>query len=142
MPVRNSKAIWKGTLKQGEGTIALGSGTYEGSYSFSSRFEQGDGTNPEELIAAAHAGCFSMALAHGLEQAGYTPEQVETVAHVRIDKEDKGFQITTIDLETEARVPDIKEKDFLEQAEQAKINCPVSQVLKGAQIKLQAKLIT
>jgi osmotically inducible protein OsmC len=141
MATRKSKAIWEGTLKQGKGTMVVGNSAYEGSYSFASRFEQGQGTNPEELIAAAHAGCFSMALAHGLEQAGYSPEQIKTIASVHIDKVEQGFQITTIELESEAKVPDIEEKDFLEQAEQAKEGCPVSQALKGAQINLKATLV-
>lgn len=141
MAVRKSKAIWEGTLKQGKGTMVVGNGAYDGSYSFASRFEQGQGTNPEELIAAAHAGCFSMALAYGLEQAGHVPQRVRTVANVHIDRVGDGFQITMIELETEAKVPGIGEKEFLEQAEQAKINCPVSQALKGPEIKLQAKLV-
>ena len=141
MSVRKSEAIWEGTLKQGKGTMVVGNGAYNGSYSFASRFEQGQGTNPEELIAAAHAGCFSMALAYGLEQADYVPERVRTVANVHINQVDDGFKITTIELQTEAKVPDIGEKEFLEQAEQAKANCPVSQALKGLEIKLQAKLV-
>ena len=141
MSVRKSEAIWEGTLKQGKGTMVVGNSAYNGSYSFASRFEQGQGTNPEELIAAAHAGCFSMALAYGLEQADYVPERVRTVANVHINQVDEGFKITTIELQTEAKVPDIGEKEFLEQAEQAKANCPVSQALKGPEIKLQAKLV-
>jgi len=140
MPTRKSEAVWEGKLQSGKGTVKLGSGTYQGSYSFDSRFQEGQGTNPEELIAAAHAGCFSMALAHGLEEAGYSPEQVKTAAHVQIEKAGDGFQITTIVLKTEAKVPDIEEKDFLEQAETAKTNCPVSKALAGAEIKMEAKL--
>lgn len=141
MPIRSSNAVWEGTLKQGKGRMTVGDGVYEGPYSFVSRFENGRGTNPEELIAAAHAGCFSMALAFGLEQAGYSPEQVKTVAHVNLDKVGEGFQITSIDLNTEAKVPGIDEKEFLKQAEAAKSGCPVSQALKGPQITLQAKLV-
>jgi osmotically inducible protein OsmC len=141
MPIRSSNAIWEGTLKQGKGMLTVGDGVYKGPYSFASRFEKGSGTNPEELIAAAHAGCFSMALAYGLEQAGYSPEQVKTVAHVHLDKVGDGFQITSIELKTEAKVPGIDEKEFLEQAEAAKSGCPVSQALKGPQIRLQAKLV-
>jgi osmotically inducible protein OsmC len=140
MPERSSNAIWQGNLKEGKGTMTVGSGAYEGPYSFASRFEQGQGTNPEELIAAAHAGCYSMALAHGLEQAGNKPESIKTTAKVNIEQVGEGFQITTIELETEGKVPGISEKDFMEQAEAAKTGCPVSQTLKGAQIKLQAKL--
>jgi osmotically inducible protein OsmC len=141
MPVRHSKAIWEGTLKQGNGTMTIGEGVYEGRYSFASRFEKGRGTNPEELIAAAHAGCFSMALAHGLENEGYTPEQINTTANVSIENVGKGFEITKIELKTEAKVPDISEKDFLEQAEAAKTGCPVSKALSGPEINLIAKLV-
>jgi osmotically inducible protein OsmC len=141
MPIRSSNAVWEGTLKQGKGTMTIGDGVYKGPYSFASRFENGPGTNPEELIAAAHAGCFSMALAFGLEQAGYSPKQVKTVAQVHLDKVGDGFQITSIDLNTEAKVPGIDEKEFLKQAEAAKTGCPVSRALKGPQIKLQAKLV-
>jgi len=141
MPTRTSEAIWKGTLQAGEGTMSLGSGTFEGGYSFNSRFEEGKGTNPEELIAAAHAGCFSMALAHGLEQAGYKPEQVKTSADVTIDKVGDGFQITKIKLKTEGKVPDIEEKEFLEQAETAKTDCPVSKALAGTEITMKAELV-
>jgi osmotically inducible protein OsmC len=140
MPIRSSDAIWEGTLKEGNGSMTVGEGAYEGPYSFASRFEQSQGTNPEELLAAAHAGCFSMALAHGLEQAGNKPESIKTTAKINIEQVGEGFQITTIELEAEAKVPDISEKDFLEQAETAKTGCPVSQALKGPQIKLQAKL--
>jgi osmotically inducible protein OsmC len=140
MPIRKSEATWEGKLQEGKGKMKLGSGAYEGSYSFASRFEQGDGTNPEELIAAAHAGCFSMALAYSLEQAGYAPERIRTVANVHIDKVDDGFEITTIELETEAKVPGIDEKEFLGHAEDTKTGCPVSKALKGLEIKLKAKL--
>lgn len=92
MPIRKSEATWEGKLKSGKGTVKLASGTYEGNYLFDSRFQEGKGTNPEELIAAAHAACFSMAVAHGLEQTGYEPEQIRTFAHVSIDKVDDGFR--------------------------------------------------
>jgi len=140
MLVRKSTAVWKGGLKNGKGTMRLGSGAYQGKYSFASRFEQGPGTNPEELIGAAHAGCFSMALALILEQAGYTPERVETTARVTIDKVQEGFKITTINLETEGRVPGLDEKTFQEKAEAAKRGCPVSQALTGVDIRLTARL--
>jgi osmotically inducible protein OsmC len=142
MSIRKAEATWAGKLKEGSGTVKLGSGTYEGSYSFSSRFEQGQGTNPEELIAAAHAGCFSMALAHGLEEKGYGPKNIHTVASVHIGKSKNGFAITSIELETEAEVPEIDQKDFQEQAETAKTNCPVSQALAGTDISLKARLNT
>jgi osmotically inducible protein OsmC len=121
--------------------MKFGSGAFEGSYSFASRFEQGPGTNPEELIGAAHAGCFSMALSMILDMAGYAPERIHTIARVHIDKVGDGFKITTIELETEGRVPGIDEKTFQEKAEAAKKGCPVSMALTGAEIKLKASLL-
>jgi osmotically inducible protein OsmC len=141
MPTRNSEAVWEGDLKGGKGTVKLGSGAYQGAYSFSSRFESGTGTNPEELIAAAHAGCFSMALAHGLSQAGFPPRRVHTAAKVHLEKTADGFAIPRIDLVTEADVPNIDEAKFREQAESAKRNCPVSKLLAAAEITLDAKLV-
>jgi osmotically inducible protein OsmC len=140
MPVRTAEAVWQGKLRDGQGRLTLGSGAYDGPYSFASRFEQGPGTNPEELIAAAHAGCFSMALSFMLEQAGYTPERVQTAARVFLERVGEGFKITAINLETEASVPGIDEKTFLEKAEAAKNGCPVSQALAGVEINLQVKL--
>jgi lipoyl-dependent peroxiredoxin len=140
MPVRTAEVVWQGKLRDGQGRLRLGSGAYDGPYSFASRFEQGPGTNPEELIAAAHAGCFSMALPFMLEQAGYTPERIQTAAMVSLERVGEGFKITAINLETEARVPDIDEKTFLEKAEAAKNGCPVSQALAGVEINLQVKL--
>lgn len=117
------------------------SGAYEGQYSFSSRFEEGQGTNPEELIAAAHAGCFSMALSGDLGRAGYDPKQVQTTAKVHLTKGDGGFRITRIHLETEAEVPGIDEDTFQEVAEGAKKGCPVSQALAAVdEITLDARL--
>jgi len=142
MLVRKATAVWEGGLKNGQGTMRFGSGAYEGRYSFASRFEQGPGTNPEELIGAAHAGCFSMALSLVLEQAGYKPERIDTTARVSIDKVPEGFRITTIELETEGRVPGIDEKTFQEKAEAAKQGCPVSVALTGVEIKLRARLAT
>jgi len=142
MLVRRSTANWKGGLKNGKGTMKVGAGAYEGPYSFASRFENGQGTNPEELIGAAHAGCFSMALSLVLEQAGYKPERIDTIARVIVDKVPEGFKITTIELETEGRVPDIDEKTFLEKAEAAKKGCPVSMALTGVEIRLKARLAT
>ena len=121
--------------------MKLGSGTFEGPYSFASRFEEGKGTNPEELIGAAHAGCFSMALSHELFQAGYSPKRISTTAEVHLDKAGEGFKITAIGLTTEAEIPRIEENEFLKHAETAKKNCPVSQVLSGTEIKLEAKLL-
>jgi osmotically inducible protein OsmC len=141
MPKRNANAVWEGNLKEGKGRMGLGSETYEGAYSFSSRFEEGEGTNPEELIGAAYAGCFSMALAHALSQAGYSPKRVSTNAEVNLSKVEGGFKITSIELHTQAEVPDIEEKEFLKHAEDAKNNCPVSRVLAGTETKLQANLV-
>lgn len=142
MPIRKAEAIWEGNLKDGKGKMKLGSGAYEGAYSFASRFGDGAGTNPEELLGAAHAGCFSMALSLFLENAGFIPERIQTSARVHIDKVGDGFKITAIDLETEARVPGIDEKKFLELAEAVKKGCPVSQALASVEIRLKAKLLT
>ena len=141
MPIRKAEAVWEGNLKEGKGEMKLGSGAFEGNYSFGSRFEESPGTNPEELIGAAHAGCFSMALSHGLAQAGYSPTSVSTKAKVYLEKVDDGFKITTIELNTEAVIPDIEESEFLKHTEAAKTGCPVSRALTGVDIKLQAKLI-
>jgi osmotically inducible protein OsmC len=119
----------------------LGSGAFEGAYSFASRFEEGTGTNPEELIGAAHAACFSMALAAGLTRAGFSPKRIGTTASVSLEKVGEGFKITRIELNTEAEIPNLDEKTFLEQAETAKKNCPVSQALAGTEISLNAKLV-
>lgn len=136
MPTRNANAVWKGDLKSGKGTMKFGSGAFEGAYSFASRFEEGAGTNPEELIGAAHAGCFSMALSNELAEAGFTPESVQTKADVLLD----GSAITTITLNVDARVPNIDENTFLKHAEGAKENCPVSKALAGVTIKLNTSL--
>ncbi len=141
MAKRTASAVWEGTLREGKGTVKLGSGAFTGQYSFASRFEEGKGTNPEELIGAAHAGCFSMALAAALTKAGFKPTRISTKANVSLEKIGEGFKITTIGLDTEGEVPGIDEKMFLEQAETAKKNCPVSQALAGTEIKLNAKLV-
>ena len=142
MPIRQAEAIWEGNLKDGKGQMKFGSGAYEGAYSFASRFGNGTGTNPEELIGAAHAGCFSMALSLFIESAGFTAERIRTTAKVHLDKVGEGFKITAIDLETEASVPGIDESKFLEQAEATKKGCPVSQALTGVEIRLKARLLT
>ena len=141
MITRTSEARWNGKLQSGDGTVKLGSGAFAGNYSFDSRFQQGAGTNPEELIAAAHAGCFSMALAHALEEEGFDPEHVETTAAVNIEKLDTGFVITQIQLDTEAKVSKIDPQTFERIAEQAKAGCPVSKALAGADIRLRSKLL-
>lgn len=140
MPVRNAQAVWNGDLKGGKGTMKFGSGAYEGAYTFASRFEEGTGTNPEELIGAAHAGCFSMALSADLANGGYAPESVETDAEVTLNVTDDGPAITGITLNTVATVPDIDEETFLEIAEGAVKNCPVSKALASTEITLNAKL--
>lgn len=140
MPQRKGSAEWKGGLKDGRGSVSPGSGAFEGSYSFGSRFEEGKGTNPEELIGAAHAACFSMALAAALGKAGYEPKRVNTTAKVDLEMGD-GPKISTITLDTEAEVPGIDAAEFQKQAEGAKENCPVSKALAGVDIKLNARLV-
>ena len=141
MPVRTSEAEWKGDLRSGTGTVRLGSGAFEGRYSFPSRFESGQGTNPEELIGAAHAGCFSMALSSNLGKAGFSPLEVHTTAHVKIELVDGKNRITLIRLETEAKVPGIENAQFQEIAESVKQGCPVSVALSAVPTELVAKLV-
>ena len=141
MLIRSSNAVWNGNLIDGNGQMSFGSGAYEGQYSFQSRFENGTGTNPEELIGAAHAGCFSMAFSATLAKNGFNPQSVATTAKVHLDKVGEGFKITTIILDTEAKVADIDEAEFQNLAEAAKGGCPVSQALAGVEIKLEAKLL-
>ena len=140
MPVRKSTAVWEGDLPHGKGRMKIGDGAFEGAYSFSSRFEEGEGTNPEELIGAAHAGCFSMAFANILAKAGNTPTKIDTIAEVVLSKVGEGFQITQINLKCEADVPDIERDEFIKHAENAKANCPVSRALKAVEINLEANL--
>ena len=142
MPVRNAEAEWKGSLLEGQGRMKLGTGAYEGPFSFKSRMEEGPGTNPEELIGAAHAGCFSMAFSFILGNAGFKPKRVQTKAAVHFDKQEAGFTITKIELTTEAEVPGIDAKKFQELAENAKKGCPVSRALAGTEITLSAKLVS
>jgi osmotically inducible protein OsmC len=142
MPTRTANAVWEGNLRDGKGNVHLGSGSFDGQYSFKSRFEEGSGTNPEELIAAAHAGCYSMALSNGLATAGFTPDRVETTAKVFFGQTPGGFAITKIELDTEAKVPNIDEATFQAQAETAKKNCPVSKALAAVEISLNAKLVS
>ncbi len=137
MAVRTSSAEWRGTLREGAGTMKLGSGAYEGPYTFASRFETGPGTNPEELIGAAHAGCFSMFLSALLTKAGFTPTRIATSATVHLGE---GPTITLIELETVAEVPGLGEADLQTHAEAAKQNCPVSKALAGPEIRLSARL--
>jgi lipoyl-dependent peroxiredoxin len=141
MATRTADAEWQGDLFNGNGTMKFGSGAFEGQYSFKSRFEDGTGANPEELIAAAHAGCFSMAFSAGLAAAGFTPTRVHTTAKVSIEKVGEGFAITKSALVTEAEVPGIDQATFDQQAAAAKSGCPVSKALAGVEITLDAKLV-
>ena len=141
MATRKAEAEWHGSLREGDGRVRLGSGSFEGRYSFASRFEEAGGTNPEELIAGAHAGCFSMALAAGLGRAGFQPKVVHTTAQVTLGKVGDAFAITRIDLECGAEVPGIDDAAFQEQAKSAKENCPVSKALKAVEITLTARLL-
>jgi lipoyl-dependent peroxiredoxin len=141
MPKRSASAVWNGSLTEGNGTMRMASGAYEGPYSFQSRFEEGDGTNPEELIAAAHAGCFSMALSAELGNLGHTPDSVETEATVHLEPVENGFAIKRIDLHTRVTAPGVPESDFKQAAEAAKKGCPVSLALEAVEsIELDAEL--
>ena len=138
---RSASAVWHGSIKEGKGTISTQSGVLkDAQYSFSTRFENGIGTNPEELIGAAHAGCFSMALSGQLTTAGLPPESIETTAEVSLTKDDKGFVINKIHLTTRAKVPGLDKEKFAELAETAKAGCPVSRLF-NAQITLDATLV-
>ena len=142
MPTQKAEAAWHGSFREGEGKMRLGSGAFEGGYSYRSRMEEGSGTNPEELLGAAHAGCFSMSLARRLEAAGYPPERVHTEARVRFGREGEGYAISRIDLRTEAEVPGASEEVFLEKAEAAKRDCAISKALAGVgEINLEARLV-
>lgn len=141
MAIRTAKAAWNGSLQEGNGTMALGSGAFEGPYSFSSRFEDGKGTNPEELLGAAHAGCYSMALAAGLGRAGFAPKRVETETKVHLGKTEAGLAITRIDISTRAEVPGLDEATFQKHAEDTKKGCIVSRALAAVEMTLDAKLI-
>jgi lipoyl-dependent peroxiredoxin len=140
MPTRTAQARWTGDLLHGQGSMKLGSGAFEGKYSFATRMENSPGTNPEELIAAAHSGCFSMALAAALGKAGLTPKSIETTASVYLDKVGDGFKITRSVLKTKAQIPGVDQATFQKVAEAAKQGCPVSQALAGVKIELEATL--
>jgi len=137
---RKASARWEGPLREGRGTIKLGSGAFEGPYSFGTRFEGSPGTNPEELLGGAHAGCFSMALSLMLTKAGYPPKTLETTATVHLEKVGEGFGITGIDLATTGTVPGISAAEFQRHAEDAKTNCIVSKALSGVPMRLTATL--
>jgi osmotically inducible protein OsmC len=138
---RNASARWTGDLRSGAGTVRLGSGAFEGPYSFRTRFESEPGTNPEELLAAAHAGCFTMALSLGLTKAGHPPRSLESTAVVHLNKVGEGFGITAIDLTTRGVVPGISEGEFQRLALDAKVNCIISKAVAGVPVALTATLI-
>jgi osmotically inducible protein OsmC len=137
---RKASAVWTGSLKEGKGTISTGSGLLENAqYSFGTRFEEGKGTNPEELVAAAHAGCFSMALSAQLTNAGTPPERIDTTATVTFEKTEPGFTITSVHLQTVGKVPGLTQESFQKAAENAKTGCPISRVL-NTKITMEALL--
>jgi osmotically inducible protein OsmC len=138
---RKATAVWEGDLKQGKGMVSVESGAFTGKYSFSSRFEEGVGTNPEELIGAAHAGCFSMALSGDLSKAGYIVDEIRTEANVKMEKGEAGFSIVGVKLVTKAKVRDIEMEEFAKIASGAKQNCPVSRALSAVDIALEAHLL-
>jgi osmotically inducible protein OsmC len=140
MPTRNAEAEWQGSLIEGKGQIKLGSGAFDGPYDWRSRSADGPNTNPEELIGAAHAGCFTMAFSAQLTQAGHPPTRIHTTAKVHLEKVENGFAIPRIELETEAQVPGIDEEEFQRLATNAKAGCPVSKALAGVEIQLKATL--
>lgn len=140
MPVRSAEAQWSGDLRSGKGKLESESGAIDGQYSFGSRFEEGTGTNPEELIGAAHAACFSMALSGRLSKAGHTPEWIRTQARVKLENVDGGPAITGIDLVTRASVPGIDDETFVGHARAAKEGCPVSKALAAVPVTLDATL--
>ena len=139
MAVRNAEAVWEGNLQEGHGTFKVGSGAFEGAYTFKTRFEEEPGTNPEELVGAAHASCFSMFLSAVLSKAGYKVERIHTTAQVHLEE---GPTITKIHLDTEAKVSGVDEKTFQEQVDVSKKGCPVSKALTGVNITVNAKLVS
>ena len=140
MAIRTAHARWERSLADGKGTVDFGNGAFAGAYSFASRFEDGAGTNPEELLGAAHASCFAMALSLVLGQAGIEPEYVDAIAHVTVAPRDGGFEITRSHLVCEAKVPGIDQATFARHAEAARTGCPVSRALAGTEITLEARL--
>jgi osmotically inducible protein OsmC len=142
MTTRKAHARWEGNLEAGSGRLDFGHGAFDGAYSFASRFEKGEGTNPEELLGAAHAACFAMALSLVLGEAGFEPEYVDATAHVTIVRHGGGFKITKSHLVCEAKVPSIDHATFVQHAQAAKRGCPVSQALAGTEITLEAGLVT
>ena len=141
MPTRKAHARWEGNLRDGSGQVEFGNGAFRGAYSFASRFEHGSGTNPEELLGAAHAACFAMALSLALDKAGFRPHYVDATAHITIAQQNGGFKITKSHLVCEGRVSEIDQATFAKHAETAKTHCPVSQALTGTEITLEARLV-
>jgi osmotically inducible protein OsmC len=141
MPIRSAQAVWEGTSREGKGRVRADGGGFEGPYSYGSRFEDDAGTNPEELLAAAHAACFSMALASRLARAGTAPRRIQSKSNVTIDKVEGDWSVTGIRLQVEADVPGTNDADFQRWAEDAKVNCPISRALKAVPITLEAKLL-
>jgi osmotically inducible protein OsmC len=139
--IRTAQARWSGELQTGKGNMKLGSGAFEGPYSFGTRFEGAQGTNPEELLGAAHAGCYSMALGFALQKAGHVAESVETTASVHLEKSDAGFSITKIELKTQVKAPGISAADFARLAEETKHGCIVSRALSAVPMELHATLL-
>ena len=138
---RSGSATWKGDLQGGEGNLTVGDGVFEGAYTFKSRFEEGEGTNPEELIAAAHAACFAMAFSNILAESGHTPNQVEASARVVLKEVDGAPTIAQIDLKADGNVPGISDEDYQRLADQAKKDCPVSRALASVpEVNLEATL--
>ncbi|MDZ4763843.1 MAG: OsmC family protein [Chloroflexota bacterium] len=142
MPARTAEATWHGNLQEGSGSVKLGSGAYDGPFSFKSRFEDGTGTNPEELIGAAEAGCFTMALSARLSRSGFDVESVHTTAQVHLEKVGDNFSITRIHLINESNIMGIEDAAFQEHAAETKKSCIVSRALTGVEITLEAKLIS
>jgi osmotically inducible protein OsmC len=141
MTTRKAEAVWAGSLREGKGELALESGAFRGPYTFKARFEEGKETNPEELLGAAHAGCFTMALTALLSREKIAPEEIRTTAAVHLVQSGGGFEIPRIELTTRARIPGITPERFAALAADAKVNCPVSKVLAGAEITLDAALV-
>lgn len=140
MPIRRAEAVWHGSFKDGHGHMQLGEEEFELDYSAGSRFEEDPGGNPEQMLGAAHAGCFSMALASGLSKAGFPPEAIHTTAEVHLEKTEAGWSVTRIHLTTEVEAPGVEEAAFLELAGKAKQNCPISRALGNVEISLEARL--
>ena len=139
--IRTAQARWSGELQTGNGNVKLGSGAHEGPYSFGTRFEGVQGTNPEELLGAAHAACFSMALGFALQKAGHVAESVETTSSVHLEKGDAGFVITKIELKTRVKAPGVSAADFAKLAEDTKTGCIVSRALSAVPMELDAALV-